>query len=263
MNPLETFATRLLLKANNGGKILAVHLTRWTGKSRVRIHPKNLVRPEGSDWYVEHVPPGSVLLDVGCGSGTHSAACAGRAAVIDAFDYSDRNLAVAREVCRGAGNIRLLKMDAQVRWALPDARYDVVLLLDILEHLVERGDVLAECRRVLKPGGRILLSVPNVATSWKRRLKNAGIFHYTDRDHKIEYTEASLREELERAGLQILWGPEPVVLDTPLAGLIDLTGGLSLGLYRRLSRWKRRAALRRPEESIGFRLVAREAGTHD
>jgi hypothetical protein len=50
----------------------------------------------------------------------------------------------------------------------------------------------------------------------------------------------------------------PVVLDTPLAGAIDTLGGLSLGLYYRLSRWKREAALRRPEESTGFRVVARK-----
>ena len=50
----------------------------------------------------------------------------------------------------------------------------------------------------------------------------------------------------------------PVVLDTPWAGAIDTLGGLSLGLYDRLSRWKREAALRRPEENTGFRVVARK-----
>ena len=49
-----------------------------------------------------------------------------------------------------------------------------------------------------------------------------------------------------------------VVLDTPWAGAIDALGGLSLGLYDRLSRWKREAVLRRPAESTGFRVVARK-----
>ena len=49
----------------------------------------------------------------------------------------------------------------------------------------------------------------------------------------------------------------PVVYDTPLAGLIDVVGGLALAPYARLVRWKRAAALRHPEESIGFRIVAR------
>jgi hypothetical protein len=51
----------------------------------------------------------------------------------------------------------------------------------------------------------------------------------------------------------------PVVYDTPWAGIIDAVGGLSLGLYTRLSRWKRAVALRRPDESTGFRVVARIA----
>ena len=54
-------------------------------------------------------------------------------------------------------------------------------------------------------------------------------------------------------------GPiEPIVYDTPWAGLIDVIGGLSLTIYRRLSVWKRNAALRHPEESTGFRVVARK-----
>ena len=52
--------------------------------------------------------------------------------------------------------------------------------------------------------------------------------------------------------------PAPVVLGTPWAGAIDTPGGLSLGLHDRLSRWKREAALRRLEESTGFRVVARK-----
>ena len=49
----------------------------------------------------------------------------------------------------------------------------------------------------------------------------------------------------------------PVVYDTPWAGLIDAVGGLSLGAYARLSRWKREAAVRHPAESTGFQAVAR------
>jgi hypothetical protein len=47
----------------------------------------------------------------------------------------------------------------------------------------------------------------------------------------------------------------PVVYNTAWAGVIDVVGRLPA--YRRLSAWKRQAALRRPEESIGFRVVAR------
>ena len=83
-------------------------------------------------------------------------------------------------------------------------------------------------------------------------------FSYSDPDHKIEYTREEFLAELDEAGFEPEGAVMPVVLDTPWAGVIDAMGGVSLSLYDRLSRWKREAALRRPEESTGFRVVARK-----
>jgi hypothetical protein len=49
------------------------------------------------------------------------------------------------------------------------------------------------------------------------------------------------------------------VHDTRWAGVIDALGGVSLAAYDRLSRWRRRAALRRPGDSTGFRARAVKA----
>ena len=89
-------------------------------------------------------------------------------------------------------------------------------------------------------------------------MKAAGLFWYSDPDHKIEYTPKTLREELERNGFEIISGMMPIVYDTPWAGLIDLVGGISLRVYQRLAQWKRNAARRHPEESVGFRVVCRK-----
>ena len=54
-------------------------------------------------------------------------------------------------------------------------------------------------------------------------------------------------------------GPlDPVVYDTPWAGLIDTVGGFSLSVYARLARWKRRRALAEPRQSTGFRALCRK-----
>ena len=106
-------------------------------------------------------------------------------------------------------------------------------------------------------GGRLIVSAPNRDTSWRRRLRAAGLFSYSDPDHKIEYARGELLTELAAAGFAPVEPVRPIVYDTPWAGLIDLIGGVSLQLYRRLSRWRHQAAQRYPNESIGFIVVAR------
>src|SRR5204862_230322 len=135
---------------------------------------------------------------------------------------------------------------------------DRALSLDVTEHLVPRLDVLREIHRVLTEDGRLLVSGPNRETRGRRTLREAGLCAYSDPDHKVEYTREEFLAELAAAGFEPDGPVMPVVLDTPWAGAIDAVGGLSLGLYDRLSRWKREAAVRRPEESTGFRVVARK-----
>ena len=101
------------------------------------------------------------------------------------------------------------------------------------------------------------MSGPNRETSWRRRLRAAGLFAFSDPDHQVEYTREEFVAELEAGGFIVAEPIMPVVLDTPCAGLIDVVGGLSVRAYARLSRWKRAAAIRRPAESTGFRVVAR------
>ena len=60
--------------------------------------------------------------------------------------------------------------------------------------------------------------------------------------------------ELARNGFRIVH-LHPTVYDTPLIGAIDLVGGLSLGLYRRLTVARRRLARRYPQENAGFFAV--------
>ena len=151
-------------------------------------------------------------------------------------------------------NLCLLKADAEADLPFAEGTFDKVLFLDVLEHLHRRQAALREVRRVLRDDGILFLSAPNRETSWKRRLRAAGLFCYSDPDHKIEYSAEELRGELEESGFRVKGELMPIVYDTPWAGLIDLVGGLSLSAYRWLTHWKQELARRHPQESTGWRL---------
>lgn len=254
---LRRLVLSAIVFANAKAKRLAIRLTKWTGKSREYVHPKHLLgETQEHYWYLEYVSPDAALLDVGCGNGMHTLKAARRCARVAGVDADLASLGVGLRTSRGTGatNVGFVASDVEGGLPFADARFDTVLCLDLLEHVHERDLVLTEIRRVLKSPGVLLLGVPNRGTTWKRRLDRAGLFCYSDPDHKIEYTLEELRDELARNGFTIV-RLHPSVYDTPLIGLIDVVGALSLSAYRRLSDLRRRMVGRWPEENAGFYVV--------
>jgi SAM-dependent methyltransferase len=245
---------------NRRGKAVGVRLVKLTRKSSYAIHPKHLVDQPWHDWYLPYLTGGERVLDVGTSNGAHLLRAATRCRSIVGFDYDAAQLAhAAGEIrARGLGHARVFAGDVTGRFPFRDGAFDAVLFLDVIEHVEPRVAVLREIHRVLADDGRLLVSGPNRETRWRATLRAAGLFAYSDPDHKVEYSRAEFVSELRAGGFEPIGPPMPVVLDTPWAGAIDAVGGLSLALYDRLSRWKRDAALRRPRDSTGFRVIARK-----
>jgi len=242
---------------NRKGKSAAIRLVKLTGKSPYRIHPKHLISFPGHDWYVPHLRQDDVVLDLGCGNGVHTLAAARHVQRVIGVDRDQQQLYIAGRLTVQAANVILLQADLVRPLPFPDGYCDAVLCLDLIEHVHARTGLLREIHRVITPTGRLLISAPNRGTTWRRRLTHAGLFAFSDEDHKLEYSASEFLEELDRGGFTTD-ALEPIVYDTPWAGLIDALGGISLTLYARLSRWKRAMAVRHPEESTGFRCVARK-----
>lgn len=257
---MKAFLLRAWKWLDAKAKSASLRMVKWTGKSDEFIHPKHLVDDPSHHWYTAALDSQDTILDVGCGNGIHTLRAAPHCAQAFGFDMDVRQLGIgSRKVTRGAqANACFLVGSAQQTFPFADGHFDCVLFLDVIEHLDRRDVALHEIHRVLKDDGLLLLAAPNRDTSWKRMQRDAGLFCYTDPDHRIEYTEAELREELSRNRFEVAQ-ISPIVLDTPWAGLIDLAGGISLEVYRRLGRWKREQAQRRPGESIGFRAICRRA----
>jgi len=258
---MPRWLVRLLDLLNRRGKSLAVRVVYWTGKAPDPIHPKHLIDAPWHNWYLEHIRCMDKILDLGCGNGSHLLRAAEACHSIIGVDTDRAQLAIATRTIRERGRALravVLRQDLTHGLPWPSGSFDGILCLDVLEHVAPRVAVLRECHRVLTPDGWLALAVPNRETIWRHRLRAAGIFAYSDPDHKTEYTREELVAELAAGGFEPAGPIKPIVYDTPWAGLIDVIGGLSLTIYRRLSVWKRNAALRHPEESTGFRVVARK-----
>lgn len=116
--------------------------------------------------------------------------------------------------------------------------YDVVIAGDVIEHLPRPLDLLHEARAALRPGGQLLLSVPNF-THWYPRVRLlTGSFGYDRRGildvtHMRFFSRRSLRRTVEAAGFDVL---EEQATGLPLGAVTEGEGRLVRGV-RAVDRW--------------------------
>ena len=139
-----------------------------------------------------HFPGARSLLEVGCGSGVVLAA------LRDAFpalrlvggELYAEGLEVAR---RRLHDVELVELDAR---QIPyDGEFDVVGAFDVLEHVDDDASVLAQMTRAARPGGGVLVLVPQHPWLWSR--------YDVAVEHRRRYTRRDLVAKARRAGLEV------------------------------------------------------------
>ncbi|MGW1491227.1 class I SAM-dependent methyltransferase [Streptomyces sp. NPDC002402] len=100
---------------------------------------------------------GRRILDAGCGSGSLSAALRDGGAVVTGIDASAGMLALARRRLGADAALRVVDLSDPLPFA--DGAFDDVVASLVLHYLEDWGPTLAEMRRVLRPGGRLIASV--------------------------------------------------------------------------------------------------------
>jgi 2-polyprenyl-3-methyl-5-hydroxy-6-metoxy-1,4-benzoquinol methylase len=146
----------------------------------------------------ENVGAGERVLDVGCGEGRFAAELARAGAIVVGIDVAEEPLRRAREL---HPELDLCLVESVGGWQLADASFDVVWAGEVIEHVADTAAWLSEVRRVLRPGGRLLLSTPAhgrltiLALALSRRAFAA---RFDPRgEHLRFYSRATLTELLE------------------------------------------------------------------
>lgn len=151
------------------------------------------------------VPDGSRVLDVGCSSGYLARPLTQRGCTVVGIELDEAAAAAAREVCEDVlvGDVETMELP------FSPGSFDVVLCGDLVEHLRGPQGFLERVRPLLRAGGRLVLTTPNVANWTIRAGLLVGRWRYTergilDRTHAHLFTRKTLHETLEAAGYRVL-----------------------------------------------------------
>jgi len=150
------------------------------------------------------IPHGAKVLDIGCGTGSLTlAATRGLGAHVLGIEPDPRRAELARS--RG---LKVVCASVDPHLLRRHGPFDVVILSDVLDHLAEPSELLAQLAGALSPGGTILASIPNVA-HWTVRIRLLiGKFDYQpsgimDATHLRWFTAYSIRMLFARCGFDV------------------------------------------------------------
>ena len=161
-----------------------------------------------------------VILDVGCAAGRQVFQLAPKVREAYGVDIAQSFVDSANNYkeAKGVRNTHFVAAPSETL-PFPDAKFDVVICLEVLEHVFNKDTALTELLRVLRPGGRLVISTPNLnsdGTFWGRFMRLLGKRSFTPIEvfkieelaahgdaHVREFTMRSMREWLTSAGLRV------------------------------------------------------------
>lgn len=178
------------------------------------------------------LPRGGRVLEVGCGTGLLTEALAAAGARLTAIDVSGDLLRRAAARVAGVGGVQLARQNAYCT-GFRGASFDAIVGISVLHHL-DLPLALAEFRRLLRPGGKLLFSEPNMANPIVLATKNVTWLKRRAGDSPDEtaFFRGGLARSLRRAGFDARVEPFDFLHPGTPASLVRPTEALSRLLER-------------------------------
>jgi len=156
-----------------------LYVNSWWSQTRNRIVNQALTP----------VPVGSVIWDVGCGTGFVSMDLLANGRQVVGIEPSRAGAQFTAQAGIPTFQTTLERLE------LPSNSLAAVSLFDVLEHVQNREHMLRELHRVLQPGGFLVLTVPALKFLWSQ--------FDEDESHQVRYTKSKLQTELESSGFTV------------------------------------------------------------
>jgi methionine biosynthesis protein MetW len=205
VNPKNFYKS--LWKGKQSGQLVALQNRDWFH----RIFLDRLFNPlenPRQEVAIRLLKPGTRLLDIGCWDGRLMELIRQTNLYQDLYGIDIINEAIENVKLKGF-NAQLVDLNNEPL-PFPDDYFDTVVLLAVLEHIFDPYSVIKEINRVLRPGGLLIIDVPNVASFSNRTRILFGRIPVTSGDpgwdggHLHYFTKSALDEFLQRSGFYVI-----------------------------------------------------------
>jgi 2-polyprenyl-3-methyl-5-hydroxy-6-metoxy-1,4-benzoquinol methylase len=189
-------------------------------------HEEGLIRiPLRREFLLKHISPGDEVLDAGTCSGYFARMLMERGNRVRGLELNPESVEYARQQ-----GVDVIQHDLEEPFPFSNDFFDIVIAYEIIEHLFDTEGFLKECSRVLKTGGKILISTPNLNFIVHRLRVLLGYhIHYLGTypgdhhgDHIRIFNRKTITELLKLSGFSVtdIWGSCDLKPLVPLCRLL-------------------------------------------
>lgn len=185
----------------DGDEIRALYPEDYYGEPGQKFRPilERLVRAVAArhiGFLSRGLPEGAAILDVGCGRGVIFGPLADRGFRVFGVEMSED----AVRGCDPRADVRIAQRLSEA--GFEDESFDQVVIWHVLEHIADPFETIRECRRILKPGGRLIVAVPNFSSA-QARWSGPHWFHLDPPRHLYHFSLEALERLVTRSGFDV------------------------------------------------------------